>query len=331
MLFIATFSMPILFETFSAHAGGCDRRKLIYESVAIRAVQGCFTFNEGTRAMMLSRRKGYVKFVCRGFWLALFVCLMMANAVGGSAVYVGNQSSGRLSMDKIDHSAWDQLLQKYVDKNGRVNYQAFKASTTDHGALDRYLSQLSTASAATPASRNAQLAFWINAYNAVTVKGILREYPTSSIRNHTARLFGYNIWHDLQLYVGGKPYSLDQIEHQILRKLGEPRIHFAIVCASIGCPRLLDRAYVAGELDDQLEANAKDFFARRQNFVHDVRGGRFQISAILDWFGEDFGADQAAQLRKIAGWLPTDAARAAARGGNLPVSYLDYNWNLNSQ
>ncbi len=267
--------------------------------------------------MTICSNAGSVRFVCPGLCLAMLTCFLSANAGAGSAVYVGKQSSSRLSMDKIDHAAWDQLLQKYVDKNGRVNYQALLASTTDSRALDRYLDQLSSASATTPASRNAQLAFWINAYNAVTVKGILREYPTSSIRNHTARLIGYNIWHDLQLYVGGTPHSLDQIEHKILRKMGEPRIHFAIVCASIGCPRLLDRAYVADKLDEQLESNAKDFFARRQNFVHDASGARFQISAILDWFGEDFGANQAAQLRKIAGWLPTEAAKAAARSGNV--------------
>ena len=150
------------------------------------------------------------------------------------------------------------------------------------------------------ATREAKLAFWINAYNAVTVHGILREYPTTSIRNHTAKLFGYNIWHDLQLYVGGTAYSLDTMEHQILRKMSEPRIHFAIVCASIGCPRLLNEAYTADRINEQLEINSKDFFARAQNFRYDQSKKQFYVSAILDWFGEDFGNSQAEQLRRIS-------------------------------
>jgi hypothetical protein len=107
----------------------------------------------------------------------------------------------------------------------------------------------------------------INAYNAVTVRGILREYPTSSIQNHAAKWLGYNIRKDLLLLVGGQPYSLDQIEHEILRKLDEPRIHFAIVCASRSWPRLGNRAYTAADLENQLDFNTQAFFADPGNFL----------------------------------------------------------------
>ena len=197
--------------------------------------------------------------------------------------------------------------------------------------LDRYLALLSQAGVSAPAKRPAQLAFWINAYNAVTVRGILREYPTTSIRNHTAKLLGYNIWKDLQLYVGGKPYSLDQMEHELLRKMSEPRIHFAIVCASIGCPRLLNEAYTPARLEEQLQTNAKDFFRRSQNFRYDANARKFYLSAILDWFGGDFGADQSARLKRISAWLPTAEAAQAATRNAVSVSYLDYNWQLNKQ
>ncbi len=250
---------------------------------------------------------------------------------GGSPVYVGNQASKQLSIDQADHSDWNRLLQKYVDQDGMVDYSAWKASAADTRLLDRYLSQLSDASAAVAASRAARLAFWINAYNAVTIRGILREYPTTSIRNHTARLFGYNIWKDLKLFVGGKQFSLDQIEHEILRKMSEPRIHFAIVCASIGCPRLLNQAYVADQVDDQLETNAKDFFSRRQNFRYDASANQFELSSILSWFDEDFGSDRRSLLRRIAAWLPTIEAQQAARRGTAGISYLSYDWNLNQQ
>jgi len=152
-------------------------------------------------------------------------------------------------MDQIDHRSWDALLKRYVNQRGNVDYQAWKQSAADQRALDAYLAHLSSANPNAQALGAAKLAFWINAYNAVTIKGILREYPTSSIRNHTAKLFGYNIWDDLLLTVGGKPYSLNHMEHEVLRKMGEPRIHFAIVCASISCPRLLNEAYTASRLE----------------------------------------------------------------------------------
>lgn len=257
----------------------------------------------------------------------------VASVQAGSKVYVGRQVAAGLqtSMDQIDHSPWDAILRKYVDDDGMVNYRGLHGSPADVQALDSYLQSLSTAGPQMRATRDAKLAFWINAYNALTIHGILREYPTTSIRNHTPKLWGYNIWKDLQLYIGGQPYSLEQIEHEILRKMGEPRIHFVIVCASIGCPRLLNEAYVPSRVQVQLEANARDFFSRSQNFRYDQPNRRFYLSSILSWFDEDFGSDRAAQLRKIAPWLPTEAAQQAAAQNAVSVSFLDYNWNLNEQ
>lgn len=271
--------------------------------------------------------------------IAMFRTLLMlttlapfwvTSADAGNEVYVGSKTAGTKSLDEVDHSAWNSLLQKYVNDNGMVNYRAWHGSRADTQQLDRYLSLLSTGNPSR-ATRSGKLAFWINAYNAVTIRGILREYPTSSIRNHTARIFGYNIWKHLQLYVGGRPYSLEGIEHEILRKMNEPRIHFAIVCASVGCPRLLNEAYTAERVQQQLEDNAKDFFSRRRNFRYDASGQRFYLSEIFSWFGSDFGADQAGQLRRISDWLPTEATRQAAKRNAVSISYLDYNWNLNSQ
>lgn len=251
----------------------------------------------------------------------------------GKPVFVGDAKATLVSMSEIDHSVWTELLTKYVDPEGRVAYEAWHKNRDDRAALEKYLNQLSTASTGRDEATNGthRLAFWINAYNALTIHGILREFPTTSIRNHTPKLWGYHIWHDLKLYVGRKPYSLDEIEHQVLRKMGEPRIHFAIVCASIGCPRLLDEAYVPEKIDEQLTTNAKHFFSKRQNFRYDAAEKRFYLSEILNWFGEDFGSSQAKVLKRIAAWLPTDAAQTAARANSVSVSYLDYNWNLNTQ
>ena len=265
--------------------------------------------------------------------LAIALPLIWASAAAtadSQDVYLGRRDGGaQRSYDDIDHGAWNRLLGHYVDADGQVDYRAFNAPV-NRQALDRYLGILSTASPKRKASRAATLAFWINAYNAVTIRGILREYPTTSIRNHTARFVGYNIWKNLKLYVGGTAYSLEDIEHKILRKMKEPRIHFAIVCASKGCPRLLAEAYTAKQLEQQLTANAKDFFQRRQNFRYDAQRQRFYLSSILKWFSEDFGANQQAVLKRIAVWLPP-AAQAAASRGKGSVSYLSYDWSLNEQ
>ena len=277
--------------------------------------------------------KQFVKDIATLLFVTVVTVAGNTRAEAGSAVYAGQEVSSRsqVSMDQIDHSAWDALLTKYVDESGFVNYKAWHASSQDQRVLTAYLNELSRANPNQSGSRDAKLAFWINAYNAVTVHGILREYPTSSIRNHTAKLFGYNIWKDLQLVVGGKAHSLEQIEHQILRKMGDPRIHFAIVCASIGCPRLLNRAYTAQQVQEQLEFNAKDFFSRSRNFRYDQQNRQIYLSSILSWFGEDFGSNRAAQLKKIAPWLPNDSARSAAMRNGVSVSYVDYDWSLNDQ
>lgn len=233
-----------------------------------------------------------------------------------------------LSMDDIDHAQYDALLKKYVDDDGLVNYSAWRNSQTDRQALQAYLTTLSSASPRASASRAAQLAFWINAYNAVTLEGILQVYPTDSIRKHTSRLGGFNIWKHLPLLVGGKAYSLNGIEHEILRKMDEPRIHFAIVCASVGCPRLRNEAYTATQLDEQLADNTRDFFSRSQNLQ--LQGNTLHLSAILDWFGSDFGKGLQQQLASLQPYLPADAQQAAATGG-AQVKYLDYDWSLNDQ
>ncbi|MDA8743417.1 DUF547 domain-containing protein [Rubripirellula amarantea] len=253
--------------------------------------------------------------------------------IAGTTVTVGSNvaPSLQIPVEQIDHQRWDNLLEQYVDQAGNVNYAKWKQSTDDLQALDSYLATLSTANPNASKDRAAKLAFWINAYNSLTVRGILREYPTTSIRNHTAKLFGYNIWDDLLLIVGGEPYSLNQIEHEVLRKMGEPRIHFAIVCASRGCPRLRNEAYTPADVDAQLSDNATNFFANSSNFQYNRASGTFKLSAIMNWFADDFGNDRASQLRSIAPFLPSKDARDAAMANAVSVVHLSYNWGLNEQ
>ena len=127
---------------------------------------------------------------------------------------------------------------------------------------------------------------------------------------------------------GLKQVSLEDIEHKILRKMGEPRVHFAIVCASIGCPRLLNEAYVPDRLANQLAVNTKDFFSRPQNLQ--VSGNTLMMSKIISWFGTDFAPSQQQQVQVLSKYFPQSAQQLAA-SGNYGVGFLEYDWNLNTQ
>ena len=236
----------------------------------------------------------------------------------------------RTSLDRIRHDRFDVLLKRYVDTDGYVDYSAWKANTKDRDSLRKYLRLLSRANLRVRATKQARLAFWINAYNAVTLEGILLEYPTTSIRNHTATVVGYNIWNDLPIIIDDRQFSLSQIEHDVLRKLDEPRIHFAIVCASIGCPRLRNEAWTADKMVEQLADNTREFFARPQNMRTGRDGQTLHVSELLDWFADDFGADQTKRMAYLSQWMPRKA-RLIAGKPNTRIAYLDYNWSLNDQ
>lgn len=246
-------------------------------------------------------------------------------------VIIGREwpAAERVAIGKVSHRPWDDLVRKYVDADGLVDYSAWKQSAEDTRRLDDYLAALSQADEReTTASQ--RLAYWINAYNAVTVRGILREYPTSSIQNHVAHVWGYNFWRDLKLIVGDRCLSLGEIEHAVLRPMHEPRIHFAIVCASRGCPRLLNEAYTAERLEEQLQRNTLAFFADPTKCSADAGQNELRLSPILDWFAADFGASTSAVLQRIAPWLP-EPDQAVAKSKDVRVTYLDYDWSLNDQ
>jgi len=182
-----------------------------------------------------------------------------------------------------------------------------------------------------PASPPAKLAFWINAYNALTIKGILREYPTTSIRKHTTVVGGYNMWRDLQLWVDDRHYSLDDIEHEILRKMKEPRIHFALVCAAKGCPPLRNRAYTPAEVQQQLDDNGRRFFARPENLRLDPETKTIFVSELFRWYGSDFSESPEEQMRMLRPLMPDGDRLAWFDSPTVGVNYLDYDWALNDQ
>ena len=234
----------------------------------------------------------------------------------------------RVGFDQYDHRGFDSLLQKYVDQRGNVDYVTWQSNSQDRSILLNYLLGMKSVDTSLQASRQSEMAFWINAYNALTLEGILQLYPTKSIKDHAPDASGYNIWDDFKLPVGGQEYSLNDIEHKVLRKMGDPRIHFAIVCASKGCPQLAQRAYFAESLDQQLSNSARLFFQTPEKFSYDLQRGQLGLSPIIQWFGEDFGRTDGERLQYLSQFMPAGAAQLAA-SGSATITYLDYDWGLN--
>lgn len=238
-------------------------------------------------------------------------------------------SANGFGIDQVDHRPWDDLLGKYVDAAGNVDYAAWQANPADREQIRSYLRQVTSINPGVQSTRLGQFAYWINTYNALTIEGILQVFPTKSIKDHAPDPNGFNIWDDFKLTIGGQQYSLNDIEHKVLRPMGDPRIHFAINCASRGCPQLAQRAYFAQSVNRQMDDNARRFFADPQKFQYDLQRGEIRVSPIIEWFADDFGNSDAERLRTLAPFLPDANAARLAESGQARVSYLDYDWNLN--
>jgi len=231
---------------------------------------------------------------------------------------------------QVDHSAFDRLLRAHVDEQGMVDYDAFARSPE----FRRYLDALARADLA-PLPQNERLALWINAYNAYTIELINRHEERRSIRNINRTLGfirGKGPWSEAMATVAGHTYTLDQIEHEIIRvRFDEPRIHFALVCAAIGCPPLRREAYAGSRLEAQLEEQAKLFLlgSPEKNRI-DVQTRRVHLSPIFRWYGEDFGRDDAEIGLYLARYF-SGAEQALLRSGDFRIEYTHYDWSLNSQ
>lgn len=222
----------------------------------------------------------------------------------------------------IDHAAWSRLLRAHVDDRGLVDYAGWKSSRDGRAALDEYLARLASAPAPA-ATGNDRAASLINAYNALTVAWILENHPTPSIRTLP------NSFTAARHTVGAETVSLDQIEHEALRPLVGYRVHAALVCAARSCPPLRRDAFTAKGLDSQLDAAVERWLGREDLNRFDIQGGRAQLSAIFQWFADDFA--RAGGVALVLARHGPPAARALADRPDLKVEYLDYDWALNDQ
>lgn len=231
----------------------------------------------------------------------------------GRSLKVGSESK------PIKHNQWTDLLAKHVI-DGKVNYKGFQK---DRLAFEEYLSLLSSVHPNDKHwSESEQLAFWINAYNAFTVQLILDHYPIKSIRNIKEGLpFVNSVWDIDFIKIEGHVYSLNDIEHRILRRqYQEPRIHFAIVCASISCPKLRNEAFDSKVLDAQLQDQALDFLS--DPIKNKINPTEMQVSKIFLWFKKDF--TKQGDLRSFLKTFKPEDVRE-----DSPITYLEYDWNLN--
>ncbi len=249
----------------------------------------------------------------------------------------------------FDYGSYSATLGKYVDDNGMVGYEALEV---DRKKLDVFAASLARLSPKVydKWADAGKIAFWINAYNGLTLKAILDHYPIepsfiASLRfpkNSIRQISG--VWDKLEFRVMGAEMTLDEIEHSRLRRdFNEPRIHVALVCAAIGCPSLRNEPFEADRLDTQLDDQTTRFLRNPHKFRIDRSEGRVYISPIFSWFGDDFvrtyGTDakfdghkksERAVLNFISGYLSASDAEYLS-SGDYDIEYLDYDWSLNEK
>jgi hypothetical protein len=219
----------------------------------------------------------------------------------------------------FDYSPWDRVLKRFVNAVGEVDYAAIRA---EPAPIDAYLAAIASVSPDSHpqlfASSHDQLAYWLNAYNALVTKGVADAYPTKGVR-HLGADFAF---FKRAVYVAGnRRVSLDNIEHDTIRKrFAEPRIHFALVCASVSCPRLDRDAFLPATLDAHLDRLTRQFLSERRNLLIDAARNRITLSSLFKWYGADFQSVPAF----LARYVPAVAALRNPR-----LRYFEYDWSIN--
>lgn len=250
----------------------------------------------------------------------LYSCNLLSAAGLTSAGQPTKEVNGDLtsttanSAENVDHSAWDALLKKYVTASGMVDYAGFQKDRTK---LDTYLKNLSSYNPSNDWSVQELLAYYINLYNAYTVELILDNYPVKSIKDIDGA------WTKAIVPVGDRELSLGGIENGVLRKMNEPRIHFAINCASMSCPKLLNEAYTAGKINEQLEKVTREFINSDKN---DITASNPKLSSIFDWYEKDFITNKTPTVIDYINQYSKTKIKSSAS-----VSYKNYDWNLNEK
>ena len=246
----------------------------------------------------------------------------------------------------FDHgySSWDMMLRKHVrwDAKGVASSVDYKAIAADRAALGRTLDSFSAVGRVEfdGWSRPQRLAFLVNAYNAFTIELILGRYPDLRSIRDLGSIF-QSPWKKAFFRLLGEQRHLDNVEHDMIRASGafdDPRIHFVVVCASIGCPALRPEAFVAERLDAQFDDSTRRFLGDRGRNRYDPKSGKLEVSRIFDWYREDFekghrgiGSRETLFARHAEQLADEPADRERVREGKAPLAFLDYDWALNDR
>ena len=228
----------------------------------------------------------------------------------------------------VSHDDWSGFLARYLsEKDGIALLDYGAVSADDRAALDGYLAALAAAPVLS-FSRPEQRAFWINLYNALTAKTVLDNYPVSSIKKISSGFLPTGPWDDKLITVEGEELSLNDIEHRILRPIwNDARLHYAVNCASIGCPNLAATAWTAENSEEMLDAAAAAYINHPRGV--DVQNGKLQVSSIYAWFAVDFGGDDAAIIAHLKKYAAPELR--AQLDEISSISGDDYNWSLNGK
>lgn len=275
---------------------------------------------------MSDRRQG-------ALWSLLLLCAFAAKAhalfTPESEAWEQWRQAAAAQEVTVDHSPWGELLARYLEDDhpsgiNRFDYAA--VADADALRLNQYINQL----AAVPVARltpGQQQAYWINLYNALTVQLILDNPGVDSIRQIRDGLFSIGPWNRELVTIAGTALTLNDIEHRILRPIyGDARVHFAVNCASIGCPDLQREPFTADNLDTLMDSAARAYLAHPRGLSID--GDTLRLSSIFKWFAGDFGTDRDAVLAWLAKYAPADTANAVTHWSGR-IRY-DYDWALNS-
>ena len=255
--------------------------------------------------------------------LGLSIIIATVSCTNGSTKSVENNTSKVESKaveiaPTVNHAAFNQLLQKHVSASGMVNYVGFNK---DKAKLQDYIKSLTSVNTSS-LSQNEQLAFWINAYNALTIDQILRNYPLKSIQN----IAGGKVWdQNLPYQFGGKTITLNTIEKKTLlgSNLFDARVHFAVNCAAVSCPTLINKAYTADNVQALLTQNTKAALANPA--FNKITTAKASISSLFNWYKADFEKAEGSVVNFINKYSTTKI------NSNTKIDYLDYNWNLNGK
>ena len=222
------------------------------------------------------------------------------------------------AQETSQHQPFDTVLMDTVH-DGRVNYPAIASSP----GFSAYIEYLANADPKAFNSKEEELAFWINAYNALAIQGILNGKSPSTFFGR----IGY--FKNAEFDVAGKSMNLYDLERDVIIPLGEPRIHFAIVCASYSCPMLRSEAYTAERLEEQLETNTRQFINDPERNRFDRERKVAELSKIFDWFTEDFEKPAGSVLNYVANYVDDSELASELRSGEYKLKFLKYNWSLN--